>query len=144
MRLSSWCRMLVLLLATLLIATHGNVIAQSITGQPSSATQAAIAATKPQTDFSYSIDPLSIKSFSDEQLISTFEKMSAGYSKNAILFNNIGATFYKRKMYDMAEAAFKRAIVLNNDPAFLTNLSIIYDTQNRLTDAIDLAQRALD
>ena len=46
-------------------------------------------------------------------------------------------------MYDKAEAAIKRAIILNNHPAFLTNLSIVYDTQDRVPEAISAAQRAV-
>ena len=80
--------------------------------------------------------------FSDEELNQTFDKMSAQYSKNAVLFNNIGASYFQRKMYDKAEAALKRAIILNAHPAFLTNLSRVYDVENRLPEAISAAQRA--
>ena len=97
----------------------------------------------PAPDFTESIDPQSVKSFSDEQLNETFDKMSLQYSKNAVLFNNIGATYYTRKMYDKAESALRRAIILNNHPAFLVNLSILYDSQGRLTEAVSAAQRAV-
>jgi len=97
----------------------------------------------PATDFTESIDTQSVKSFSDEQLNETFDKMSLQYSKNAVLFNNIGATYYTRKMYDKAESALRRAIILNNHPAFLVNLSILYDSQGRLTEAVSAAQRAV-
>ena len=50
---------------------------------------------------------MSVSSFSDDQLNETFNKMAAVYSKNAVLFNNIGATFYKRQMYDKAELAVR-------------------------------------
>jgi tetratricopeptide (TPR) repeat protein len=89
------------------------------------------------------VDPADVKTFSDEQLDSAFDIMVAGYSKDAVLFNNIGAAFYERKMYDKAESAVRHAIVLNNHPAFLTNLSIVYDTLGRLNEAITAAQRAV-
>jgi tetratricopeptide (TPR) repeat protein len=98
---------------------------------------------KAQADFSESIDPLSVGNFSDDELTATFDKMNASYSKNAVLYNNIGATFYSRKMYDKAEAALRRAIIFNNHPAFLTNLSILYDVQGKSAEAISAVQRAI-
>jgi len=98
---------------------------------------------KGQADFSEPIDPLTVGSFSDDELTGTFDKMNANYSKNAVLYNNIGATFFSRKMYDKAEAALRRAIIINNHPAFLTNLSILYDTQGRSAEAISAVQRAI-
>jgi tetratricopeptide (TPR) repeat protein len=100
----------------------------------------AVGATK---DFSLSIEPKSVVDFSDQQLDETYARMSSQYSKNAVLFNNIGATYYNRKAYDKSEAAIKRAIMLNNHPAFLTNLSIVYETLERIPEAISAAQRAV-
>ena len=139
LRLFRW--ILVILFATVLITTQTNSSAQTVNNSTAST---GIAASSTQTDFSYSIDPMSIKSFSDDQLNETFEKMSSQYSKNAVLFNNIGATYFERKMYDKAELAIRHAIILSNHPAFLTNLSIIYDTQEKIPDAITFAQRALN
>jgi tetratricopeptide (TPR) repeat protein len=88
-------------------------------------------------------DPLSVNNLGDEQLNETFERMSAAFSTDAILFNNIGAVYYERKMYDKAEVALTRAIVLNDQPAFLTNLSMVYDAENRLPEALSAAERAV-
>jgi Flp pilus assembly protein TadD len=102
---------------------------------------ASILSTSP--DLSESIDPTKVSSFSDEELTETFDKMQSRYSKNAVLYNNLGAAFFERKMPEKAEAAIRRAIVLNNHPAFLTNLSIIYDSQKRYSEALSAAQRAV-
>jgi tetratricopeptide (TPR) repeat protein len=126
--------------ATVLVASHLNTSAQTVNN---SASNSGIAAANSQTDFSYSIDPMSVKNFSDDELNQTFDKMSSQYSKNAVLFNNIGATYFQRKMYDKAELAIRHAIILSNHPAFLTNLSIIYDTEEKIPDAISYAQRAV-
>ena len=141
MRLSLFRWVLVILFATILVATQTNTPAQTVNN---SAAQSGITASSSKTDFSDSIDPLSVKSFSDDQLNQTFDKMSSQYSRNAVLFNNIGAVYFERKMYDKAELAIRHAIILNNHPAFLTNLSIIYDTQGKALDAISAAQRAVD
>jgi tetratricopeptide (TPR) repeat protein len=69
--------------------------------------------------------------------------MSSQNSKNAFLFNEIGAAYFERNMYDKAEAAVKRAISLNDQPSFQTNLSVIYEKESRLPDAISTAQRAV-
>src|SRR5947209_4016135 len=141
MRLSLFRWVLVILFATVLVTTQTNSSAQTVNN---SAASSGIAASSAQTDFSNSIDPSSVRSFSDDQLNQTFDKMSSQYSKNAVLFNNIGAAFFERKMYDKAELAIRHAIILSNHPAFLTNLSIIYDTQEKIPDAITFAQRAVN
>ena len=141
MRLRSFGRIIVFCLFITFVTSYAS--SQALTDQAISTAQNNVAAKAP-SDFSLSIDPMSVSSFSDDQLNETFGKMSAQYSKNAVLFNNIGATFFKRKMYDKAESAIRHAIVLNDHPAFLTNLSIIYDTQNRLSEAISAAQRAVN
>jgi Flp pilus assembly protein TadD len=96
-----------------------------------------------RTDPSLSIDPTSVSNLSDEELNTTFDTMNSNFSKNAVLYNNIGATFYQRKVYDKAEEALRRAIAATNHPAFLTNLSILYDTEGRTVEAIAMAQRAV-
>lgn len=144
MRLSSIGRTTVFFFFTALIFSYTTVRAQSVNDRSNSAAQAGVTAQKPDPDFSLSIDPMSVNSFSDDRLNDTFDKMTAQFSKNAVLFNNIGATFFKRKMYDKAETAIRHAVALNNHPAFLTNLSIIYDTENRLPEAISAAQRAVN
>jgi Tetratricopeptide repeat. len=141
MRLGHFRWVLVIPFSTSLIASQLNTSAQTVNNSTSSS---GIATSSPQTDFSYSIDPMSIKSFSDDQLNQTFDKMSSQYSKNAVLFNNIGATYFQRKMYDKAELAVRHAIILSNHPAYLTNLSIIYDARGKVPDAISAAQRAVD
>jgi len=89
-------------------------------------------------------DPTSVKTLSDDDLNKLFDRMSTHYSKDAVLFNNIGAAFFQRKEYDKSEAAIRRAIVLNNHPAFLVNLSIVYDALEHFPDAINAAQRAIN
>jgi tetratricopeptide (TPR) repeat protein len=129
-------------LISIFISAFSTLRAQSQTNTSNSTGSIPVAAT-PQADFSESIDPMSVTSFTDDELNATFDKMSAHYSKNAVLFNNIAATYFKRKMYDKAESAIKRAIVITNHPAFLTNLSVIYDNQNRYPEAIAAVQRAI-
>lgn len=141
MRLRSLERFSVLIFISVLIPTYSTLSAQSTNNTLNA--PVTVNVSPPQADFSYAIDPMSVTSMSDDELNSTFDKMSSQYSKNAVLLNNIGATFYQRKMYDKAEAAIRRAIVLNDHPAFLTNLSIIYDTENRYPEAITAAQRAI-
>lgn len=89
-------------------------------------------------------DPTTVKTLSDKDLNKLFDRMSTHYSKDAVLFNNIGAAYFERKDYANAEASIRRAIILNDHPAFLTNLSIIYDTQSRYSEALSAAQRAVD
>ena len=136
------CIFCVLLLLAIFF-TAANAFAQSGIATNVSRTQLRSTASSTAPDFSLSIDPQTIKSYSNEQLNETFEKMSSQYSKNAVLFNNIGATYYDRKMYDKAESALLRAIILNNHPSFLVNLSILYDVQHRFPEAITAAQRAV-
>ena len=133
------CIFCVLLLLAIFF-TAANAFAQSGIATNVSRTQLRSTASSTAPDFSLSIDPQTIKSYSNEQLNETFEKMSSQYSKNAVLFNNIGATYYDRKMYDKAESALLRAII---HPAFLVNLSILYDAQHRFPEAITAAQRAV-
>jgi tetratricopeptide (TPR) repeat protein len=135
------CRVFAIVSALIFVIGGGVANAQGPAPPATAANSTTVG--KSASDFSLSIDPTSVKNFSDEQLNETFDKMSAQYSRNAVLFNNIGATYFERKMYDKAEAALKRAIILNNHPAFLTNLSVVYDTQKRLPEAISAAQRAV-
>lgn len=143
MRLRSICLISIFVLSAILIASCISVSAQTVNNSSNSTSPPRTETLTQRSDFSYAIDPVSVSSFSDDQLNETFDKMSAQYSKNAVLFNNIGASFYQRKMYDKAEAAVRRAIILNDHPAFLTNLSIIYDNENRIPEAISAAQRAV-
>ena len=135
------CRVFAIVSALILIIGGRAATAQGPAPPATAATSTTVG--KSASDFSLSIEPRSVVNMSDEELNEIFDKMSAGYSKNAVLFNNIGATYFERKMYDKAEAAIKRAIIINNHPAFLTNLSIVYDTQNRVPEAISAAQRAV-
>ena len=96
-----------------------------------------------QTDIAESADPKIVKTYSEPQLNDLMVRMVSRYSKDAVLFNNVGATYFELKMYDKAENAIRHAIVLNNHPAFLTNLSIVYDVQGRTSEAVTMAQRAL-
>jgi tetratricopeptide (TPR) repeat protein len=96
-----------------------------------------------QADTTGPIDSMVIKTYSEQQLNDLFDQMTSHYSKDAVLFNNIGATYFGLKIYDKAENAIRRAVVLNNHPAFLTNLSILYDQQGRINEAITMAQRAI-
>jgi len=143
MRLSSFGRIFVFIFSFVILLSISTARAQTLNNTSGTATRAAVGTTT-QADFSSSIDPMSVSSFSDDQLNETFNKMAAGYSKNAVLFNNIGATFYKRQMYDKAELAVRHAIAINYHPAFLTNLSIIYDVQERYPEAISAAERAVN
>jgi len=136
------CLFCTLLFSAIFICSS-NTFAQSGIATSASKSHLQPNTNSPTADFSESIDPQSVKTYSDEQLNETFDKMSLQYSKNAVLFNNIGATYYTRKMYDKAESALRRAIILNNHPAFLVNLSILYDSQGRLTEAVSAAQRAV-
>ena len=142
MRLSSIGRIFVFIFSFVFLLSIPYAKAQ--TSNSTSSTPRAAVGAATQMDFSDSIDPMAVSSFSDDQLNETFNKMAAGYSKNAVLFNNIGATFYKRQMYDKAELAVRHAIAINYHPAFLTNLSIIYDTQDRYPEAISAAERAVN
>ena len=143
MRLSSIGRIFVFIFSFVFLLSIPYAKAQTSNSTSSTPARAAVGAAA-QMDFSDSIDPMAVSSFSDDQLNETFNKMAAGYSKNAVLFNNIGATFYKRQMYDKAELAVRHAIAINYHPAFLTNLSIIYDTQDRYPEAISAAERAVN
>jgi len=84
-----------------------------------------------------------VKGLSDDELSVTYDGLVISYSKDAILLNNVGAVFFERKNYDKAVDALKRAIILNSHPAFLTNLSIVYDTLGRNTEAVTAVQRAV-
>jgi tetratricopeptide (TPR) repeat protein len=142
------CKCFLTLVAMLAIISVGAslLIAQSGINQtsgPAPQINKPIDNVDQKTDFSSTIDPLSVKDLSDEDLDRTFDRMVSEYSKNAVLLNNIGATYYSRKRYEKAESAFRRAIILNNHPAFLTNLSIVYDAQKRIPEAIAAAQRAV-
>jgi tetratricopeptide (TPR) repeat protein len=139
MRTKSVCRTILILSASFFAVNSSE--AQTTAPAASAARPTAVA--KPATDFSLSIEPRSVINFSDDQLNELFDKMSAQYSRNAVLFNNIGASYFERKMYEKAESALKRAIILNNHPAFLTNLSIVYETTKRVPEAIATAQRAV-
>ena len=143
MRLSSLVRFLVICFSIVVFPSYLTIEAQSLESPSNSTAQSAASGTTTQSDFSYSIDPMSVSSFGDEQLNETFDKMSSQYSKNSLLFNEIGAAYFERNMYDKAEAAVKRAIILNEQPLFLTNLSVIYEKERRLPDAISAAQQAV-
>ena len=89
-------------------------------------------------------DPTTVRSLSDDELNGLFDRMSSHFSRDAVLFNNVGAAFFLRQQYDKAEAAIRHAIALNGHPAFLTNLSIVYETENRVPEAINAVQRAVN
>jgi Flp pilus assembly protein TadD len=131
--------------AALFMAASPIAAQSPVDPNSSTASKADTASLKSEqkTDFSETIDPLSVSSYSDEDLDKTFNRMVAEYSKNAVLLNNIGASYFDRKMYDKAENALRRAIALNDHPAFLTNLSIVYDVEKRIPEAITTAQRAV-
>jgi tetratricopeptide (TPR) repeat protein len=131
-------RVFAIVIASFLVL--GTQLIEAQTSAPAAATLST--SVRPSADFSLSIEPTTVMNFSNEELDQTFDKMSAQYSKNAVLFNNIGASYFQRKMYDKAEAALKRAVTLNAHPAFLTNLSRVYDAEGRLPEAIAAAQRA--
>jgi tetratricopeptide (TPR) repeat protein len=96
-----------------------------------------------QTEITESADPKIVKTYSDAQLNDLMDRMVSSNNKDAVLFNNVGAAYFEFKMYDKAENAIRRAVVINNHPAFLTNLSIIYDVQGRTSEAITVVQRAI-
>src|SRR5436853_4336590 len=73
--------------------------------------------TAPATDVAAGLDSAKIKEMSDTDLDGVFDSMVSHYSKDAVIFNNIGASYYGRKMYDKAESALHHAIALNNHPA---------------------------
>jgi tetratricopeptide (TPR) repeat protein len=134
------------LASSIILVSVGLATAQSVTSQNSGAiarTEKPIVVLGKKTDLSTDIDPLSVDRLSDDELDQIFNKMISEYSRNAVLFNNIGASYFTRKQFDKAENAFRRAIILNNHPAFLTNLSIVYDTEKRIPEAISAAQRAV-
>jgi len=114
-----------------------------------SQTTIAYAQSKAQNTARVSVAPATmldrnvLEAFTEQELDDTYSGLTSKFSKDAVLYNNIGATYFKRKSYDKAESALKRAIVLNNHPAFLTNLSIVYETLDRYTEAINAAQRAV-
>jgi tetratricopeptide (TPR) repeat protein len=135
------CRIILVLSASILILYSEYIDAQTPTLPVS--TVSSTTGIKTVGDFSLSIEPTSVMKLSDDQLNELFDKMAAHYSRNAVLFNNIGASYFERKMYDKAETALRRAVVLNNHPAFLTNLSIVYETTKRVPEAIATAQRAV-
>lgn len=143
MRISSLVSVLFNCFLIIIFASFLTVGAQSLNITSNSTTQSAASGVMSQSDFSYSIDPTSVGSFGDDQLNETFDKMSSQNSKNSLLFNEIGAAYFERNMFDKAEAAVKRAIILNDQPSFLTNLSVIYEKEKRLPDAISAAQRAV-
>ena len=136
-------RDLVIGLSIVFFPSFLTVEAQSLNGPSNYAAQSNASGATTQTDFSYSIDPMSVSTFSDDQLDETFTRMSLQSSKNSVLFNEIGAAYFERNIYDKAEAAVKRAIILNDEPSFLTNLSVIYEKESRLPDAVSAAQRAV-
>ena len=96
-----------------------------------------------QPDKSLELDPSKIKDLSDKDLDDVFNNMSARFSNDPVTFNNIGASYFERKTYDKSETALRHAIALNNHPAFLTNLSIVYDVQGKKSEATTMAQRAV-
>src|ERR1051325_9175097 len=101
-----------------------NQPAQGAQGGPSNkVTNSGTKATPSHSEFAESANPRVVKTYSEDQLNDLFGRMVSLYSKDAVLFNNVGAAYFYNKIYDKSEDAFRRAIVLNNHPAFLTNLS---------------------
>lgn len=89
------------------------------------------------------VDVTKLNDLSDDELNALFDRISTTYSRDAVLFNNVGVAYYKRKLYDKATESIKRAIMINNHPAFLTNLSIIFDELGRTAEAMAAVQRAV-
>ena len=131
------------------LAQTKNNLVPNQTGAP--ATPADTAKKQPPANNSTTVaaepeypDPTVVKTLSNVDLDLLFDRMATHFSKDAVLFNNVGAAYFQRKDYANAENAIRRAIMLNNHPAFLVNLSIIYDTQNRYPEALTAAQRAVN
>src|ERR1051325_9211560 len=80
---------------------------------PSGTKQASMPSAKssdPKDVSSVNFDQTKVKELSDQELDDVFGSMVSHFSKDAVLYNNVGASYFERKMYDKAETAVRHAL----------------------------------